>query len=179
MLKSKIKGNSRLKKDLLFFSAAVLVILLDQLTKSLVRANMHPGQSIPEDTFVRITYVTNTGGAFGILQGQSLFILITTFIGVAAILLYYVFPPVHSWLLAGGLGLQLGGAMGNLIDRVRLGHVTDFVDFRVWPVFNLADSAIVIGVGLLAFFVFTAERSQPKQEAETPEAPFDELRTGR
>ncbi|MSQ15144.1 MAG: signal peptidase II [Dehalococcoidia bacterium] len=147
-----------MKRDALFLLSTLAVIALDQFTKELVRDNMYPGQSIPPDALVRITYVTNTGGAFGILQGQSLFILITTFVGVAAILMYYLFPPINSWLLTTALGLQFGGAIGNLIDRIRLGHVTDFFDFRVWPVFNVADSAIVTGVAVLAFFVFFIHR---------------------
>jgi len=152
---------NKLKRNSAFLLSALVIVVLDQITKELVRANMYPGQSIPPDSWVRLTYVTNTGGAFGILQGQSLFILITTVIGVVAILLYYIFPPVNSWLLTTALGLQFGGALGNLIDRIRLGHVTDFIDFRVWPVFNLADSAIVVGVATLTIFVFFIDRERP------------------
>jgi signal peptidase II len=155
-----IKATGRLRRDLLFFSVAGLVLVSDQITKSLIRATLAVGQSVPEDGFFRLTHVINTGAAFGILQGQGVLILVSTFIGVAAIILYYVFPPLNSTLLGFGLGLQLGGALGNLLDRVRYGHVTDFLDFRVWPVFNLADSAIVVGVALLVALVFLSERRQ-------------------
>lgn len=164
---------NRLKRNSAFLLSSLVIVALDQFTKELVRANMYPGQSIPPDAWVRLTYVTNTGGAFGILQGQSLLILITTIIGVAAILLYYIFPPVNSWLLTAALGLQFGGALGNLLDRIRLGHVTDFIDFRVWPVFNLADSAIVVGVATLTFFVFFIDREKASADrskiGESPE----------
>lgn len=152
--------SRRVKRDLLFFSVAAFVAALDQITKSLVRAYLPIGQSIPEDGFVRLTHVTNTGAAFGILQGQGSFILVSTFIGVAAILVYYVFPPVSSSILGISLGLQLGGAVGNLLDRVRYGSVTDFFDLRVWPVFNIADSSIVVGVTLLAALVLLSERRE-------------------
>ena len=148
----------RLRRGALFFAIAVLIFIGDQLTKSLIRANLLPGQSIPEDGWFRITHVTNTGAAFGIFADQSAFLLITTAVGVTAIVAYYLFPPTESPLLTASLGLQLGGAVGNLLDRLRLGHVTDFLDFRVWPVFNVADSAIVVGVTVLAFFLFFGDR---------------------
>ena len=152
---------SRLRRDIPFFAIAVAVFILDQLTKGAIRAMLLPGESVPKDTWVRLTHVTNTGAAFGLFPNQSIFLLVTTVIGVAAILLYYLNPPVRSHVLTMALGLQLGGAMGNLLDRLRLGYVTDFLDFRVWPVFNLADSAIVVGVTILAVFLVLGERTQP------------------
>ena len=152
---------SRLRRDIPFFAIAVAVFVLDQLTKGAIRATLLPGESAPQDTWVRLTHVTNTGAAFGLFPNQSIFLLVTTVIGVAAILLYYLNPPVRSGFLTLALGLQLGGAMGNLLDRLRLGYVTDFLDFRVWPVFNLADSAIVVGVTILAVFLVLGERTQP------------------
>lgn len=145
----------------MFFFVAGAVLLLDQLTKGVVRALLEPGQSAPADGWFRFTHVTNTGAAFGLFPNQSVFLLVTTFIGVAAILLYYLNPPMSSPFLTLSLGLQLGGAMGNLVDRLRLGHVTDFLDFRVWPVFNLADSAIVVGVAVLAAFLLLGDRKPP------------------
>ena len=159
----------RVKRDLLFFSVASAITALDQITKTLVRMYLPVGESMPEDGFVRLTHVTNTGAAFGILQGQGSLILISTFIGVAAILIYYVFPPVSSNVLGISLGLQLGGAVGNLLDRVRYGHVTDFFDLRVWPVFNVADSSIVVGVTLLAALVLLSERRERTSRGEAHE----------
>ena len=147
----------RLRNDLVFFVIAGLVVALDQVTKHLVRANLALGESVPEEGPLRITYVTNTGAAFGILQGQTLFLMVTTFFGLAAILLYYLYPPMEHGVLRLALGLQLGGAMGNLADRVRLGKVTDFIDVGPWPSFNVADSSIVMGVAIIIGFFLLAE----------------------
>jgi signal peptidase II len=155
---------SRVPNDLLFFVIAGLVVALDQVTKYVVRANLAVGESFPDEGPVRITYVTNTGAAFGILQGQTLFLMVSTFLGLAAILLYYLYPPMEHGILRLALGLQLGGAVGNLVDRVRVGRVTDFIDIGPWPNFNLADSSIVVGVTIIiAFFLLTESRQQRAQ----------------
>lgn len=148
--------RARLRNDLLFFLIAALVVALDQLTKYAIRSNLLPGETGVDWHFVRIIRVTNTGAAFGILQGQGAFLTITTLLGLAAIILYYLYPPMEHGLLRLALGLQLGGAVGNLTDRVRQGGVTDFIDFRYWPAFNVADSAIVVGVAtIVGFFVLS------------------------
>jgi signal peptidase II len=100
---------------------------------------------------LRLTYVSNRGAAFGILQNQSILFVIVGIAVIGAILVSYRYFPKMSLLLNIALGLQLGGAIGNLMDRIRLGYVVDFVDVAIWPVFNVADSAIVVGVGVLAF----------------------------
>jgi signal peptidase II len=155
------------KRDLLSLIIAVLVLAADQFTKSLIRANMSPGQSIPEEGIFRLTYVTNTGGAFGLFANQTFLLLFTAILGVGAILLYYRYLPFDSLLLKSGLALQLGGAIGNLLDRLRYGHVTDFVYVRIWrdfywPAFNVADFSIVTGVIVLAcsLLFFTKEKSE-------------------
>jgi signal peptidase II len=155
----------RLRNDLVFFVIAGLVVALDQVTKHLVRANLALGESVPEEGPLRITYVTNTGAAFGILQGQTLFLMVTTFFGLAAILLYYLYPPMEHGVLRLALGLQLGGAVGNLADRVRLGKVTDFIDVGPWPAFNVADSSIVVGVAIIiGFFLLAESRHRSAQD---------------
>ncbi len=143
------------KRDLLFFVIAALVLAADQLTKFLIRANLSPGESIPEEGIVRLIHVTNTGGVFGLFASQTFLLVFTAVLGVVAILFYYRYLPFDSSLFRSGLGLQLGGAIGNLIDRLLYGHVTDFVYVRVWhdfhwPAFNIADSAIVVGVTMMA-----------------------------
>jgi signal peptidase II len=154
----------RVGNDLLFFLIAALVVTLDQVTKYLVRANLSLGESVPEEGPFRITYVTNTGAAFGILQGQTLFLMVTTFLGLAAIVLYFLYPPMEHGVLRLALGLQLGGAVGNLADRVRLGKVTDFIDVGPWPAFNVADSSIVVGVAIIVgFFLLAESRHQRAQ----------------
>ena len=160
--------RGRLTKELGFILTALAVIALDQVSKFLIRANMTPGQSIPEEGLFRITYITNPGGAFGILGNQGFLILLTTLIGVAAVLIYSRYPAFNRMLVKIALGLMLGGAVGNLIDRLSSGMVVDFIDLGPWPVFNIADSAIVIGVILLAYyFIFPARREeragQPKK----------------
>jgi signal peptidase II len=135
------------------FIIVAVVIIFDQLSKHLIASLMEIGQSIPViNGFFYLTYVRNPGAAFGMFPYQTaLFIGIT--IAVAALILYYyrVLSKDHKWLRL-GLALQLGGALGNLIDRVRAGYVIDFLDFTVFPpVFNLADSAIVIGIAIFLF----------------------------
>ncbi len=138
------------RRDVLFLSLAAAVIAFDQLTKHLVRAYIDPGDTFPDGWAVRLVNVSNTGAAFGILQNQGAFLIITSLIGVVAILLYYTYPPFEYWPMTAALALVLGGAVGNLSDRIRLGEVTDFIDFPHYPAFNVADSSIVVGVGVLA-----------------------------
>ena len=139
------------------------LLVADQATKWLAQTYLTraPDQSIPiVDDLLRLTYVANRGAAFGILQDQTMFFVVVGMAVIAVIVASYRYFPVNGVLLNLALGLQLGGAIGNLIDRIRYGFVVDFVDVGIrlgdgpryiWPVFNLADSAIVIGVGILAF----------------------------
>ena len=153
------------RRDLLFLSLAAAVIALDQLTKHLVRAYIDPGETFPDGWAVRLVNVSNTGAAFGILQNQGAFLVITSVIGVVAILLYYAYPPFEYWPMTAALALVLGGAVGNLSDRIRLGEVTDFIDFPRYPSFNVADSSIVIGVAVLAgLLALGLPRVRPKGE---------------
>ncbi len=149
-----------------FFLVAAVVFAFDQLTKALVRDGLAVGESWPSDDWlVKITHVTNTGAAFGILQDEGLFLTVTAVIAIGAIVFYYLFPPLEHGLLRVAMGLLLGGAAGNLVDRVRLGHVTDFIDFPNYPEFNVADSSIVIGlIVLVAFFLFF-DKSQQEETA--------------
>jgi len=154
-------GNKGTIKGLTFFLAALIVVALDQVSKFFIRANMTPGQSLPEEGFFRITYVTNVGGAFGILSNQAFLITLTAIVGIAAILIYARYPLFNRMLVKIALGLLLGGAVGNLIDRIRFGQVVDFIDVGAWPVFNLADSAIVVGVIIIIVYIlFLARREE-------------------
>ena len=147
---------ARWRNDAIFFTIAAAIVALDQFTKWLVRSNLHYGEAWPEASwFVRIIHVTNSGAAFGILQGQTPFLIVTSFLGLAAILLYYIYPPMDHGIIRLALGMQLGGAAGNLIDRVRLGEVTDFIDVGSFPTFNVADSSISISIAavLLCFMM--------------------------
>jgi signal peptidase II len=149
-------------RGLLLLIIALAVVGLDQLTKYLVRAHMELGQSIPREGIFRLTYVTNTGGAFGILANQAFLLAVVAIIGVAVFLFYLRYIPLESTLLKVGLGLDFGGGVGNLIDRLRFeGKVTDFIDISVWPVFNVADMSLVVGTILIACYLlfFTPKKA--------------------
>ncbi len=144
-----------------FVIMAAGVFALDQVSKLVIDTLMHTGQSIPViDGIFHLTYVRNPGAAFGILPYRTGFFVLATLVVTVLILIYYrQLPDGHQYLRA-ALALQLGGALGNLTDRVRLGAVIDFLDFRVWPVFNLADIAIVTGVGLLILDLVRSPREK-------------------
>jgi len=161
------KQSSRFLIGLSFFATALSIVALDQISKVLVRANMSLEQSIPDEGPFRITYTTNAGGAFGILGNQGFLIVVTTMIGIAAILLYSRYPLFNRMLAQIALGLLLGGAVGNLIDRIFRGEVTDFIDVGAWPVFNLADTAITVGVILFLYYlIFPARKQRQSYEPE-------------
>lgn len=145
-----------------FWTAAAVVVVLDQLTKAAIRAVMDRGEFWPsEDWPLRLHYVTNTGAAFGILENQTVFLVLMTLIGLAAIYLYYRNPPFDHFLAPLAIGMMLGGAAGNLIDRVRAGWVTDFIEVPMWPAFNVADSSITIGVTVMVLgYLFLAGRTK-------------------
>ncbi|TET25337.1 MAG: signal peptidase II [Dehalococcoidia bacterium] len=146
-----------------FSLTASLVVAADQLTKMWIRANLAVGQSLPETGLPQLTHVHNTGAAFGLFSGQNFLLIIVALIGIALLLVGAVFiyrrPHfLNNRLAYLSLGLILGGTVGNLIDRLRLGYVTDFIDFGFWPAFNIADSAIVVGVIIFAIsFPFLAK----------------------
>ena len=133
---------------------ALTVSLVDQFLKRLVEGSMRTGESIPlVQDVLYLTHVKNSGGAFGILGGQSVVLLAGSAVAIAFVLwVLLAGPPTR--LTVAGCGLVLGGAAGNLLDRLMEGRVTDFLDLQfwplqAWPVFNAADIAIVLGVGLL------------------------------
>ncbi len=150
----------RARRDAPFFVVAASIFALDQLTKAIIRGWLAVGESWPSDDWlVKLTHVTNSGAAFGILQGQGLFLTVTAVIAIGAIVFYYAYPPLEHGLMRIAMGLLLGGAFGNLLDRVRFGEVTDFVDFPRYPEFNVADSSIVIGLVIIAGFFVLSERA--------------------
>ena len=134
---------------------AVLTLVIDQISKRAVMTSLRPGESwnpvAALERWVSLTYVTNTGAAFGLFPDYGVIFMVIAVVVIATIILYYRHLPGEQWLVQASLGLQLGGALGNLLDRLRHGHVIDFIDFKIWPVFNVADSSIFIGVVILAF----------------------------
>jgi signal peptidase II len=157
----------------LLYSAAAVVYALDRLTKTLAEARLRarpPVEIIPG--VIELRFTTNPGGAFGLFGGAAwLFVLASVVVIVAVVASSRNLP---SRLAAISLGLVLGGALGNLTDRVVRGpgfsgEVVDFIDFQVWPVFNLADSAIVIGAALLLLSTFRREPAR-REDASGTEA---------
>ena len=146
------------------FSLAGTIIALDQWTKSIVRTQLAFGHSwVPWDwlePYARIVYWHNSGAAFGLGQNLSLLFTILPFLVAGAIIFYYPQIPRSDWPLRVALGLQLGGAIGNLIDRLTIGFVTDFISIGRFPVFNVADSSISIGVAVLIIGMWIMERQQ-------------------
>lgn len=144
------------KKHAIVFLAAVAVLVLDQLTKFLIRANIQLNESIPiiKDIFY-FTYVANTGSAFGLFKNLNWFFVLFAAV-VIVVIFYYLRAEISEKEknLQLAIGLLLGGTVGNLIDRLFYGAVIDFIDFRIWPVFNIADSAITISVVLLIILLW-------------------------
>ncbi|NQT22946.1 MAG: signal peptidase II [Candidatus Omnitrophica bacterium] len=149
---------------------SLAIVLIDQLTKILVLKN---SDKLPLDIIkglFSIALVRNKGAAFGILQNQKLFFIIIAVIAIVAIVWVEVSamqrnlrkkaPYEIAMLFRISLALILGGAIGNLIDRIRFGYVVDFLDFKVWPVFNIADSAITIGAVLLLIYLFLQKKDK-------------------
>lgn len=152
-------------RQALFLAVAAVTFGLDQLTKALAVAYLEPVGSVPLVGFVRLTYVENRGAAFGVLQNQTLFFIVVGVVVVAGLLASYRYLHTVPPLLNACLGLQLGGALGNLVDRIRQGYVVDFFDLTWWPVFNVADSAIVVGVCVMAYYLlFASRRAQSAHE---------------
>ncbi|HIC89013.1 MAG TPA: signal peptidase II [Anaerolineae bacterium] len=155
-------------------TTATIMLLLDQITKAWVRNRLPLHESwTPLPTLARyfsFTHTTNTGAAFGLFPDQGILFVVIAIVVSVAIVVYMRYLPAERPVVSISLGLQLGGALGNLIDRVRLGRVTDFIDFKVWPVFNLADSAIVVGVAILAL-ILLLEKEQPETQGDDTEPP--------
>jgi len=132
----------------------ISAIVADRVSKVICRQYLRPLGSIPVIKGVfHLTYVENTGAAFGMLQGNTWFLILTSAL-VSAVVAYLIWKvkPENRYVKI-SLALILGGALGNLVDRVLLGYVVDFLDFRIWPVFNIADSCVVVGAILLGYFV--------------------------
>jgi signal peptidase II len=158
--------------DPLFLGVAATIYVLDQVTKEMAirglgpAAEQHSVQVLSD--YVRLSYTTNTGAAFGMFQSQP---IVFTLIALVAIPVIWTFNRTMSprtILTRACMGGLLGGALGNLTDRLRLGHVTDFVDVGIgdlrWPAFNVADSAFVVGIFALTVLVFLFDQRRSNQD---------------
>ncbi|RFU63351.1 signal peptidase II [Peribacillus glennii] len=154
---------------MLYYFIALFVIMLDQLTKWLVAKNMELGESIVIiQDFLYITSHRNRGAAWGILQGQMWFFYIITIVVVIGLVYYLQKMGRESVLLGVSLGLMLGGAVGNFIDRIVRKEVVDFINTYIFsynfPIFNIADSALTIGVGLMIIYMLLEEKRSKEKK---------------
>ena len=155
---------------------AGFLILIDQLSKTWVRNNITLGQTycfienICEQ--VRFVHWYNTGVAFGLFQGNGTFFMVTSTLIAIAIIIFYAQVPTEDWLLRLALAFETGGAIGNLIDRYTIGHVTDFVSVGNFAVFNVADACINIGVAVMLLSVLLDEikRRKSTDQEDIPSA---------
>ena len=157
----RLRGSWR---DVVFATVALVVVVADQLVKAWIRAHLVAGQSLFDAGFFQVIHVQNTGAAFGIFKEHTSAIIVIVFIEILVLLLVAFFLRSRLSSFDGmpvrvGLGLILGGAIGNQIDRLRLGYVTDFLDFKVWPAFNVADASAVVGAIIVAFAILFLAKS--------------------
>jgi signal peptidase II len=154
--KSKLSVRDSIKQAALCLIVIASVSALDQVSKLWVRTHLAPGESLNITDRLSFIYVENTGSAFGLLANQTFLIITISIAGSLFILLFLRYLSPATTLSVVSIGLILGGAVGNLIDRIRFGSVTDFIYFRLWgdfhwPAFNIADAAIVVGVFVLIY----------------------------
>jgi len=156
------KGNSRLpvpdsiKRAALCLLVIASVIASDQLSKLWIRTNLAIGESLPLIDRLSLIHIRNTGSAFGLLANQTFLIIVISIAALLFILLFLRYLSPATTLSVVAIGLLMGGALGNLIDRLRFRSVIDFIYFRLWgdfhwPAFNIADASIVVGVCLLIY----------------------------
>ncbi len=163
------------------FTIAAFIVALDQWTKWWVRTNIPPGESWLPDSlqwlspYARIVHWYNRGAAFGMFQQGNMVFTVLAFIVIAAIIYYYPQISTADWPLRLAMSMQLGGAAGNLIDRLTIGHVTDFISIGTFPVFNIADSSISVGCVVLLLGVWWQERlaKKKKEQASSPDQPSE------
>lgn len=142
----------------MIYIIALVILLLDQWFKVLVEQSFNLGQSIPviEEIF-HLTYIQNTGASFGLLKEYTWWITVIS-LAVLVIFIYFIQTSEFDGLLFKiSSGLIVGGAGGNILDRIRMGYVIDYLDFRIWPVFNLADIAIVMGGIIFVVVLFKSD----------------------
>lgn len=156
-----IFSKDRLKSVGWLLLVGLVILVADQLTKLWVLNNMNEYDVLtPFPTFGRLfrfTYITNTGAAFGLFPGGGNIFMVVAIIVVIAIIIYIANHPTLPGIVRFAFGLQLGGAIGNMLDRIQHGSVVDFVDIGFWPIFNIADISIISGVILLAYWLWEEE----------------------
>ena len=155
-----------------FFLVALAVVVGDQLSKAWIRSNLALWEISPEDSFLFFTHIRNTGASFGLFRQYSFELIIVGFVAIGIVFFYafYVvrrFPFLNNIPNKAALGAILGGAAGNLTDRLRFGYITDFIGVGTWPPYNVADASIVAGVAGFAGSLIYLIVSQKQEEEET------------
>ena len=140
-------------------AVALAALGADQLTKSVVSDHLSLDEGLPVVGPFSIHHVQNSGIAFGLFSSATAAVIVLTSVAVAWMLVFFARSGSRHPVLPAALGLLIGGSVSNLVDRVRLGHVTDFLDFQGWPAFNLADTFIVVGVGILLLALVVSDRA--------------------
>ncbi len=144
----------------MYYVIIIFLVILDQVTKWMVRQDFDLHQSVPViDGIFHLTYVQNRGAAFSMFQDTPALTMVFPGLVVAGLLGYmFIYGKNKPGLFKGAVALILSGGIGNLIDRVTLGFVTDFFDFRIWPVFNVADIAVCVGCFLMILYIFKGDK---------------------
>jgi signal peptidase II len=154
-----------------------IIIILDQLSKNWIRTNLAFTETWSPwpwlAPYARFVHWHNTGVAFGLFQGFGIYLTLLAFIIAILIIYYYPRVPREDWSLKLAMAMQLGGALGNLVDRIQQGYVTDFISIGDFPVFNIADSSITIGVVVLLLGVWLQERREKKSLANLDTQPTE------
>ena len=158
--------KTKWRQSVLVFCAASFVAIIDQITKSLIISNIDLGTTTPDEGAFRLAYSTNEGSIFGLGINSTLLLVMAPLIILAILGLFFYYLPSAGRFTRIGIGLLLGGAVGNLIDRIRFGEVTDFlyIDLGFWPLdpwpsFNVADASLTTGIFILIFYFFKMAKS--------------------
>jgi len=155
--RDRIRARGLGRKDAIFLGLATLWVVFDQVTKVAVRESLDRGEHWELASFYRFSHIANDGAAFGLFSGSGVWLALLPVIAIVSIALYYLFPPVDHWLTRLGLALILGGAIGNWLDRLYQGEVTDFINFIHFPAFNVADIGINVGIALILLYLLISD----------------------
>jgi signal peptidase II len=164
------EGQARggLRKAAILLLAGLIILVADQLTKALVVANLVPGQQVRVvGDLVQIWHAQNRGAAFNLFQGDSILFLVVSLLSLGMVSFFHRSLRDRAWWVHLVLGIVLGGTLGNFVDRLRQGYVTDWISIGIgdtrWPTFNVADSSIVLGIGALVLYLLLT--NPDRQEA--------------
>lgn len=151
--------RNRSRQDLLFLGIVAAWLALDQITKVIVRETLAEGSRREVTSFFSFSHVSNEGAAFGLFSGANELLAVSAVVAIGVLALYYFSTTCDHWLPRSGLALIMGGALGNLLDRLYQGRVTDFIDFSHFPAFNVADTGINIGVAAILIYMLISYAS--------------------